>query len=67
MDSAIEILIIFAAFCLLGYGLFLIITKFFKEPIQSVALAIVGFLLLVGVLEVARNYFPMHHEVVTVR
>lgn len=62
MDEAIQILVIFAAFCLIGYGLYLIITKFFPEPIKMVALCIVGFFLLIGALEAARQYLPMGHS-----
>lgn len=67
----INIIIYVAVFCLIAWGAYYIITKFFPEPIRMVALVVVGVVLLIALLEVARDYLPLggglHHEAVIVR
>lgn len=43
-------LIFFAVLCLVAYGAWWIITKFFSPPFQTIALGIVGVILLIILL-----------------
>lgn len=59
----IAIIIYVAILCLVGWGCYFVVTKFFPEPIRMVALVVVGLVLLIAILEMAREFLPMGHTV----